>query len=199
MKNKKSVPWIFAGLLLIAAALFLVMFQQYNRRKAEQTIAGLAGKVTAALPDATLLPDEIPDYIINPNMEMPVLRVDGVRFIGLLEIPVHNLSLPITETWSKNSIRTVPGRFSGSAYTDNMILVGRNYVSHFACLSELQEEEKIFFTDADGNIFSYRVLYMETIQTKDSDGMLCGDWDLTLFTHASNGDYCIVVRCARIP
>ena len=36
---------------------------------------------------------EIPDYVLNPDMEMPTLEVEGNAYIGVLDIPVLGLSL----------------------------------------------------------------------------------------------------------
>ena len=39
-------------------------------------------------PMSTPAPEvEIPDYVLNPNMSMPVKRIDGQNYIGILEIP----------------------------------------------------------------------------------------------------------------
>ncbi len=36
---------------------------------------------------------EIPDYVLNPDMEMPEEKVDGIPCVGILEIPSLNLKL----------------------------------------------------------------------------------------------------------
>ena len=38
---------------------------------------------------------EIPDYILNPDMEMPKTKVDGQEYIGVVEIPALSLTLPV--------------------------------------------------------------------------------------------------------
>ena len=43
---------------------------------------------------------EISDYLLNPNMEMPEVEIDGNDYIGTLSIPALELSLPVMSQWS---------------------------------------------------------------------------------------------------
>ena len=52
------------------------------------------------------------------------------------------------------------------------------------------------FTDAEGNVFRYEVKTIDSIGGDDLDGMLGGQWDLTLFTCTTSGQTRYVVRCA---
>jgi len=141
---------------------------------------------------------EIPDYILNPKMDMPVMQVEDRDYIGILEIPTYELELPVISMWSYSALKESPCRYSGSAYTNNMVIAGHNYRSHFNCLSDLEVGEQVVFTDMDGNVFVYEILNREILHETDVEGMQEGDWDLTLFTCTSDGIYRVIVRCLLI-
>lgn len=201
MKRKGTI-WISTGLLLIAAALLLM---QYNMRQSNEA-GELSRDVLTMLAEeqkaektagATESTADLPDYIRNPDMEMPVTTVNGINYIGVLEIPVMELELPIISDWSYGKLRTAPCRYQGSAYQDNMILMAHNYASHFGKLKNLRTGDVIRFTDEAGNVFSYTVVELETLQPTAVEEMEAGDWDLTLFTCTVGGQSRVTVRCER--
>lgn len=192
------------GLLLIAAALFLIIFNLYE----EQRAAELSRKVLLELPARmrTSLPEKkgetdpepvIPDYILNPHMDMPAAEVDGHEYIGILAIPDLGLELPVMSRWSYSNLKIAPCRYTGSAYLDDMVIAAHNYTRHFGRLKELSGGETVTFTDADGNIFTYEVALAEILMPTDTEEMESGGWDLTLFTCTVGGAYRVTVRCDR--
>ena len=213
MKSKKGTWLICLGLLLIAAALFLAAYNIYDERRAEQAAHETVEQLEACLPEespAETLPEgvetlpaagpgevEIPDYVLDPNHEMPVRNIDGEDYIGVLEIPSLGLTLPVMSEWSYPRLKTAPCRYTGSAYLGNLIIAAHNYRSHFGNLKELCEGDVVRFTDMDGNVFSYEVVFLEVLQPTDVDEMESGDWDLTLFTCTVGGKSRVTVRCER--
>jgi len=139
---------------------------------------------------------EIPDYILNPNMEMPVSRYNGQDYIGILEIPALELKIPVISKWNYPRLRIAPCRYSGSAYTNNLVISAHNYATHFGNLNKLYEGAAVRFTDVDGNVFNYRVGMKETLNPRDVEYMQDSGWDLTLFTCTPGGSYRVTVRCA---
>lgn len=206
--KKKGKVFIFAGLLLVAAALLLTVYNIYEQKQAAQSAVEIAEKLESVMPEKadafrwdTVQPNEkaeVPDYILNPDMEMPVESIDGVDYIGILEIPELSLNLPITADWSYSSLKNAPGRYSGSAYKEGFIIAGHNYDSHFGRLKTLHEESVIIFTDMDGNVFNYEVTELETLSPYDVEEMKGGDWALTLFTCTIGGQSRVTVRCGAV-
>ena len=141
---------------------------------------------------------EIPDYILNPNMDMPEQNIDGDDYIGVLKIPSLSLELPIISRWNDARLRTAPCRYVGSAYTDDMVIAGHNYDSHFGRLKTLDIDDEVSFVDMAGNEFVYRVVETEILQPTAIEEMQSGDWDLTLFTCTIGGRTRVTVRCERI-
>lgn len=212
MKNNRGLFWIITGLLLIAAAVFLVGYNLYTSTRAESTAETLAQQLSAVIPTdniptsplaAPASPEttyqlsevEIPDYILNPEMEMPVVNIDGVDCIGTLSIPALELTLPVISQWNYTLLQQAPCRYLGSAYTKDLILMAHNYEAHFGRLHELQMGEQMEFTDADGNVFRYQVVAKEILMPTAVNEMVSGDWDLTLFTCTVGGANRVTVRC----
>ena len=207
MKRKKGTPLIALGLLLIAAALSLVAYNLKESQNARQFGAEVvdlmcetlysepAQKDTATIDAAEEV--VLPDYLRDPEMEMPVQTIDGQDYIGVLSIPALNLELPVISQWSYPGLRVAPCRYQGSAYTDNLIIAAHNYSSHFGNLKTLREGDSIFFVDVRGNAFSYEVAALETLAPTATDELASGDWDLTLFTCTVGGQSRVTLRCVR--
>ena len=130
-------------------------------------------------------------------MEMPVTTIDGVDYIGVLEIPALKLTLPVAGDWSYVLLDLAPCRYAGSAYLDDLVILGHNYRGFFRDLSQLQPGDAVFFTDTDGNRFSYAVSDFEQLRPSQTEDMLAGDWDLTLFTCTPGAQNRLAVRCLR--
>lgn len=196
-RKQRGLLSITIGLLLIAAALFLVSYNLYDELRAEQAARQMVNKLEASTNQEPLASDErtvIPDYVLSPNMEMPVETINGIDFIGVLRIPALELELPVISEWNYPNLKTAPCRYSGSAYLNNLILCGHNYASHFGRLKTLSEGDIATFTDIDGNVFIYKMVERETLNPTDIEGMESGNWDLTLFTCTVGGQSRVTIR-----
>lgn len=140
---------------------------------------------------------EIPDYLLDPEMEMPVTVIDGREFVGVLQIPFLELELPVLSQWSDANSKIAPCRYRGSAYQNDLIIAGHNYRSCFKNLKNVPVGAQVLLTDMDGNEFCYAVSGLEVIDGNDVETMESGDWDLTLFTCTYGGQSRIAVRCVE--
>lgn len=205
MKNKRGLSLISMGLLLIAAALFLAGYNLYDEHRAERSARQTLNRLGEFLPVETPTegitpPDEIeiPDYLLNPNMEMPAQNIGGQDYIGIVSIPSLELDLPVISEWSYSRLKVAPCRYKGSAYLGDLIIAAHNYTSHFGMLKRLSEGDEITFTDMDGNTFRYEVVILETLEPTAMKEMESGGWDLTLFTCTVGGAYRMTVRCEQV-
>lgn len=178
---------ITLGLLLMAAALYLVAYNLNESHNAQQIGAEVVDRMCEVLyteiaqeETATVNATEdleIPDYMRNPEMEMPVQTINGQDYIGVLSIPALELELPVISQWSYPGLKVSPCRYQGSAYTNDLIIAAHNYSSHFGRLKTLQEGDPIFFVDVSGNAFSYEVAALEILAPTATEEMESGDWD----------------------
>ena len=194
------------GLLLLLAALGLTAYNLWLDARASMSVDVVLERLTPTLSSRqselpplssgeALEEAFVPDYVLNPEMAMPEENIDGRSYIGVLDIPALELSLPIISEWSYDALQTAPCRYSGSAYLDNLVIAGHNYRSHFASLPQLQPGDTVTFTDMDGNVFSYAVSSLETLSSYAISDMTSGDWDLTLFTCTVGGQSRLAIRC----
>ena len=207
MKHNNAYTAI--GLLLLAAALFLTGYNLGSDAQADRSANAVLEQLTQAssveMPDLPTLPDGesleetyIPDYVLNPEEDMPSEEIDGNLYIGILKIPAISLELPIIADWSYPGLRIAPCRYSGSAYLGNLVIAGHNYLSHFGYLKTLSLGDEVTFTDTDGNVFRYEVSEIEVLSPYAVTEMTSSDWDLTLFTCTVGGQSRVTVRCAQV-
>ncbi len=200
-KKKGGVLLIAAGLLCIAAALALVGYNLAEAYRAGKSAAGaltqLEQQTPSAAPADSAGQEEPPDYILNPDMEMPVATIDGNAYIGILQLPSLDLELPILSEWSYPQLKIAPCRYSGSAYAGNFTIAGHNYSTHFGPIGDLAAGDPVVFTDVEGRCFSYEVQTVETLEATAIEEMVSSEWDLTLFTCTSSGQARVTVRCLR--
>ncbi|NSC71230.1 sortase [Blautia obeum] len=195
-----------AGLILVTAAVLLLVYNLWDGHRARESEEAILAeylqenKKASESPDASDKEDKqnIPDYILNPDMDMPeytLKSLGDVACIGILEIPALDLELPVISSWSYSSLRLAPCRYSGSAYKGDLVIAAHNYQSHFGGLRTLPEGSEVFFTDAVGNRFSYYVAVTEALTPWSVDDMTSGEWPLTLFTCTLDSQNRVTVRC----
>lgn len=136
-----------------------------------------------------------PPFVRYPEMEMPTREIDGQTYIGMLEVPSLELSLPVISEWTYPRLKKAPCRYVGSVYSKDMVICGHNYDRHFGRLKDLAVGDEVRFTDMDGNVFFYSVCGTEQLGKYAVEDMLAGEWDLTLFTCTKGGRMRVTVRC----
>ena len=200
MKSKANI-FTRIGKLCLIFAFLLYVFNVYDNFQQEQNQKQILKQYlqeNTYQQDTSLV--QIPDYQLNPEMDMPEVALPGVEeagCIGILEIPALHLRLPVLSTWSYALLKKAPCRYTGSVYLDNMVIAAHNSKAHFKKLSNLQEGDIITFTDAVGNVFTYSVAVIEILQPEEVDDMASGQWPLTLFTCTYGGAGRVTVRCRK--
>ena len=185
------------GVLLLLAAAVLA-----GRNLREDAVAAeRAARVSAVLVQRmdTAAEQAAPEELSRAETEpqaAETLRVEEVEYLGTLEIPALDLTLPVAAQWSYPNLKIAPCRYSGTP-EGRMILAAHNYAAHFGGLKKLAAGDAVYFTDVRGRRQSYRVTGTELLAPDDFDGMESGEWDLTLFTCTRGGGSRIAVRCRR--
>lgn len=204
-KRKSNLPFLTTGLLLIAAALALTVYNMVDDIRAKQFSEDVVSQLEAYVPTETEEVQQIPDDEIEvaaekskPVRAMPVRNINGQDYIGTLKLPKYNLELPIISQWSYPRLKIAPCRYTGSVYTDDMIIAAHNYVSHFGKLADAEAGDEVLFTDMYGTTHQYRVILRESLEATAIEEMSAGEWDLTLFTCTVGGTYRVTVRCERV-
>ena len=201
MKKKKSGSvLILLGVLLLIGALGFAGYNYLDANRAAQDAelveSALSEKIAENKKKKTgLQPNK--QYLGN---EMATEEINGRRYIGTIEIPALNKKLPVLEDWSYENLKISPCRYTGTYYTDDMVLCAHNYSSHFNGLRWIEPGEEVIFTTVDGDQYRYIITYRETLFPTEVERLITAeeDWDLTLFTCYIGGRTRCVVRCTRV-
>lgn len=191
--SRKGSLFITLGLLLMAAALALVIYNRWDSYRAyhasQETLDALE----------TQMEDNEKDPYADPDREMPTIEIDGYKYIGVLKIPCLGLSLPVMEEWDYTRLKIAPCRYSGSYYADDLVIAGHNYARHFSPIKWIETGSEVIFVNVINEEFHYTVSEVDTLHPEQVEEMVTAsdDWDLTLFTCNTGGRTRCTVRCVK--
>ena len=199
MKRKSlGLMFMLVGALLVASALGLTAYNIIAERHAGQTAREALSVISTAvtpIPAEELGAKQRPVYELDPHVSMPEVSVNNVPYVGYLCIPKLNLELPIITRTTDHYLTIAPCRYSGTAYMDDLVIGAHNYSTHFGRLKELRYGDVITFTDMDGNVFSYEVDNIETLNPDQEEYLRESEYPLTLYTCTIGGRTRVTVRC----
>lgn len=154
----------------------------------------------ASLPTEGTTPEEtvpVEESVPGPTA-LTVANINGYNYIGYLSIPELELELPIMETWSEDRLHIAPCLQSGSPLTDDAVIAGHNYKTHFRPLHHVEAGMEVTFTDMSGYAIAYTVTEVEIVVPTDVSRVLSSDHDLVLYTCTSGGQSRIAAFCDRV-
>lgn len=219
MNRNYSNLMIVLGTMLLAAALFLVVYNLHEDRQSGaasvEILRELKQEITKNTPPETTeavftvpMPSEdafYEQYEEETTEETaaptdPTAELDGRYYAGVLTIPALGVELPVMQDWSYANLRLAPCRYAGSAAAGDLILAAHNFSSHFGEIQSLNTGDEIRFTDTAGTVYVYEVLQTEMIGGYDVETMKSGadEWDLTLFTCTISGRSRVSVRAVAV-
>lgn len=191
MKRKIGITLIVLGLALIFSAAALLLYNNYESKKAQEQSDALMMSITDAI-------GQNKSGETDPfDTEMKVVEIDGYGYIGYLSIPDLNRNLPVMSDWDYGRLKIAPCRYYGSTKTDNLVVAAHNYRSHFGYLGRLRPGNTVTFTDMEGEKKTYTVTAIENLKPSDSDKVKDTGDDLILYTCTYRGAARIVVRCSE--
>ena len=187
-KISYRLRWLIA---LFAVALFL--YNNFENKKAQEQ----SNRVMHAIID-TVDNNQTNDEIDPFDTEMKVVDIEGNDYIGYLDIPELNVTLPVMSECDYSRLRVAPCRYYGSIKTDNLVICAHNYKSHFGYIGELSLDSMVMFTDMEGTKNMYTVTSVEILHPTDTELVKDTGDDLILYTCTYSGRTRIVVRCTEI-
>jgi sortase A len=110
---------------------------------------------------------------------MSVLSVDGINFVGLLELPRYGSELPVCADWGKSS--KYPCRFSGSIYDSTMQIGATTQKGQYDFYRELSVGDTVIYTDAEGNRYTFSITSMCYEKHASQDTLRQNEAPLALF------------------
>lgn len=213
MKAKIGIVLMILGAALILGAAGLFAYNSMEQNQAAESVQNLLPQIVEVIqenqaaaetqPEETIPMETTPDGVVllptEPEIpEMTVSEIDGYGYIGFISFPTLGTELPIMADWSYPQLKISPCRYTGSVFTDDLVLMAHNYWRHFGQINDLRTGDRVIFTDMDGNIYYYEVAAVDVLQPTAIEEMTAGEYDLTLFTCTYGGQSRVTVRCDRV-
>jgi len=210
MKTKIGASFIVIGAILMVAALSLLLFNEHQQSEAGKAVELVMPRIADAIKENSELRAESTDVIYeevyetimaatkDEPKEMPVVEIDGKSYVGVVSMESLQFELPVIADWSYDDLDKAPCLYSGSVYSDDMVIMAHNYTKHFGKISNLKVGETVCFVDANGKTVSYEVIAIDVLPETDIEEMTSGEYDLSLFTCDYSSRNRITVRCDRI-
>ena len=191
MKNKKWLILIITGIIFIILALCLLMYNAYADNRAGKKSQEALEKIQESLKD------------INKNEQSEdsskekILNIDGNDYIGIIEIPVLNLELPVMSEVDDDNLKISPCRYSGTIETNDLVICAHSYKKLFRYIKNLNQGDIVILTDMNGKEHLYQVELTEILAPTDIKEMIESDFDLTLYTCTNDNLNRITIRLNR--
>ena len=189
MKNpaiKKICAWV--GACLLVGAMAVLALWQWNIHASAQRAGYYVSTLRALIPQPQgAVPEERRDNT------MARVCVDGTDFVGILEMPRCGSALPVCADWGKPS--KYPCHFSGSVYERTMQIGGTTQKGQYDFYREISVGDSVFFTDMEGNRYTYTVTNIHYAKNADQAALGREDADLKLFIKNVYAFEYVIVFC----
>ena len=179
---------IALGVGLLAVAAVAVIAWQWGIHDAQQKAESYVQTIRSLIPEPQgAVPEERRDN------GMSVLSIDGTGFVGILEMPKFDSALPVGANWG--AVSKYPCRLSGSVYDRTIQIGGTTQKGQYDFYREISVGDAVYFTDMEGNRFSYAVTDVRYEKHADQTALHRVDADLTLFIKNIYAFEYIVIFC----
>lgn len=203
MPKKAGIAFVTLGAVLILSALLLFLHNQREAdlagKEAESLLLDVQTTITQRLTQSREPSQVEGEAETQPALDpaLPVVTVEGFDYVGYVEIPALELTLPVLDDATYYHLQFAPCRQQGSSRTDDLVIAAHNYKTHFGKLNQLVPGDQVVFTDMDGIRWMYLVSAIETVDPYDVDEVLNSDYALVLYTCTVGGQNRVTVFCNR--
>ena len=194
-KKTVSLLLILTGTVLLLAAAVLWTLQWQESRIAGENARKLLEETMTVIRQEKETHMYDPAVTETPAGRMPRTTLSGYDLVGVVRISSVHVELPVLSTWDYDLLKISPCRYSGSLETDDLILLGHNYVTHFAPLRRAQVGDRVEFCDVQGVWHNFTVAETEVLKATELDRLTGSAYPLTIFTCTRDGVSRFVLRC----
>ena len=179
---------LYGGICLIVGAALVLTFWLWTVHSSQQKSADYIHTIRELMPEPQgAVPEERRDNT------MAVFSIDGTNFAGIIEMPEHGSLLPVCGDWGE--LTKYPCRLSGSVYDRTIQIGGTSQKGQYDFYREISVGDALFFTDMEGNRFSYEVMDIQYERHADQTALRQENADLTLFIKNVHALEYILVFC----
>jgi sortase A len=165
---------ILVGVCLLAGAVVILALWRWNIINSEKQAQHYVNTLRALIPaPQNAVPEERRDNT------MSVLSVDGIDFVGLVELPRYGSALPVSADWGKSS--KYPCRFGGSIYNGTMQIGATTQKGQYDFYRELSVGDTVSYIDVEGNRYTFTITSLRYEKHVDQAALQQKDAPLTLF------------------
>lgn len=165
---------VLVGICLLAGAVVILALWSWNIHSSEKQAQYYVNTLQALMPEPqNAVPEERRDNT------MSVLSVDGIDFVGIVELPRYESTLPICADWGKTS--KYPCRFSGSVYDGTMQIGATTQKGQYDFYRELSVGDTVIYTDVEGNRYTFTITTLRYEKHADQAALQYEEAPLTLF------------------
>lgn len=174
--NKPVIPKICvsAGVALLIIGVLVLIFWQWNINSSIQKSETYVKALRNLIPETQgSVPEERRDN------SMSVLSIDGADFVGIIEMPRYESTLPVCANWGH--LTKYPCRFSGSIYDSTLQIGATSQKGQYDFYREISVGDTVIFTDVEGNQYTYTVTNLQYESHADQATLNREEYALTLF------------------
>ena len=192
MNNEKSLNLrkicLWAGICLFLGSIAVLLAWQINIHNAQEKAERYLGVIQKAIPNPQ-------GGVLEERRDntMATMCIDGVDFVGVLEFPAYDSVLPVLANWGESP--SLPCRFSGSVYDGSLKIGGSGQKGQLDFYQEISVGDRFFFTDMEGNRYSYEVENINYEKHADQTAFAREEGDLVLFVKNFYSFEYLVIFC----
>ena len=174
--NKPVIPktCVLVGVALLVIGVLVLIGWQWNIHSWAKKSETYAETLRTLIPEPqSAVPEERRDNA------MSILSIDGADFVGILEMPRYESTLPVSSDWGH--LTKYPCRFSGSIYDRTIQIGATSQKGQYDFYREISVGNTVIFTDVEGNRYTYTVTNLQYERHADQTALNRKESALTLF------------------
>ncbi|MBE6617074.1 MAG: sortase [Ruminococcaceae bacterium] len=183
---------LMIGVAFIVAAVLITVVPMISQKIARSKNTEILGQMYSLIPQVRA--GSVDDRI---DMDMPSLEIDGMNFVGIIEVPKHSVHLPVYSSWDGGKVSRFPCRYTGSIYDGSLIIGGSDGAGQFDFSKTISIGDTVSVTDMTGARYSYRVAWVEITDDVSRENLASLDAELVLFMRSSTSIKYTVIMCDR--
>ena len=183
---------LIIGVIFVVAAMLITVVPMISQKIAKSKNTEILEQMYSLIPQVRT--GSVDDRI---DMDMPSLEIDGMSFVGIIEVPKFSVHLPVYSSWDGGKVLRFPCRYMGSIYDGSLIIGGSDGEGQFDFSRTISIGDTVSVTDMTGARYSYRVAWVEITDDVSTEHLVSLDADLVLFMRSSTSLKYTLITCNR--